>query len=141
MILAVLVILVLVVFSLKQYSVIKNLKQQHVSILEDFDVERKVIRKDAKKRSTAITWGKTIENFVPFMKDFPVPTEDCNFLGMPIDLIAYTDRTDNSKCAVHFIEVKSGSSGLTREQKNIKDAIESNRVYFHEVRVESNTEK
>ena len=106
---------------------------------EDFDDERVLIKIDAKRRSGAVQWGKTIEHFVPFMSDFPVPAEDCTFLGMPIDYVAFTDTKSKTKCAVHVIEVKSGSSFLMSKQKNIKKAIEEGRVHWHEISVDGNT--
>ena len=106
---------------------------------EDFDDERVLIKIDAKRRSGAVQWGKAIEHFVPFMSDFPVPAEDCTFLGMPIDYVAFTDTKSKTKCAVHIIEVKSGSSFLMSKQKNIKKAIEEGRVHWHEISVDGNT--
>jgi predicted Holliday junction resolvase-like endonuclease len=108
-------------------------------IKEDFEVEKGLIKIDAKKRSGAVQWGKTIEHFVPFMTDFPVPAEDCTFLGMPIDYVAFTDTKSKTKCAVHIIEVKSGSSFLMSKQRNIKKAIEEGRVHWHEIAVDGNT--
>ena len=106
---------------------------------EDCEVEKGLIKIDAKKRSGAVQWGKTIEHFVPFMTDFPVPAEDCTFLGMPIDYVAFTDTKSKTKCAVHIIEVKSGSSFLMSKQRNIKKAIEEGRVHWHEISVDGNT--
>ena len=106
---------------------------------EDFEIEKGLIKIDAKKRSGAVQWGKTIEHFVPFMTDFPVPAEDCTFLGMPIDYVAFTDTKSKTKCAVHIIEVKSGSSFLMSKQRNIKKAIEEGRVHWHEISVDGNT--
>ena len=106
---------------------------------EDFDDERVLIKIDAKRRSGAVQWGKTIEHFVPFTSEFPVPAEDCTFLGMPIDYVAFTDTKSKTKCAVHIIEVKSGSSFLMSKQKNIKKAIEEGRVHWHEISVDGNT--
>ena len=106
---------------------------------DDFDDERVMIKIDSKRRSGAVQWGKTIEHFVPFMTDFPVPAEDCTFLGMPIDYVAFTDTRSKTKCAVHIIEVKSGSSFLMSKQKNIKKAIEEGRVHWHEISVDGNT--
>ena len=74
----------------------------------EFEKERSDIRVDAKKRSGAVQWGKTIEHFVPFMSDFPVPPEDVTFLGMPIDYVGFSNTASKSKCSVHFVEVKSG---------------------------------
>ena len=127
-VLGVILIGVIIFYTLK----IKKLK-------DDFDDERVLIKIDAKRRSGAVQWGKTIEHFVPFMSDFPVPAEDCTFLGMPIDYVAFTDTKSKTKCAVHIIEVKSGSSFLMSKQKNIKKAIEEGRVHWHEISVDGNT--
>lgn len=108
---------------------------------EGFEIERGLIKIDAKKRSGAVQWGKTIEHFVPFMTDFPVPAEDCTFLGMPIDYVAFSDTRSKTKCSVHFVEVKSGSSFLMGKQKNIKKAIEEGRVFWHEISVDGNNVK
>ena len=43
-----------------------------------------------------------------------------------------SNRGSRKKCAVHFIEVKSGNSQLNGHQKNIKDAILKGRVHWHE---------
>lgn len=118
---------------------LRQLKQELVEVKEEFENERAKIRIDAKKRSGAVQWGKTIEHFVPFMTDFPVPPEDCTFLGMPIDYVAFKDTGSKTKCSVHFVEVKSGNSFLMGKQKNIKKAIEEKRVFWHEIAVDGNS--
>lgn len=102
------------------------------------EIEKQKVRKDSKFRSSAVNWGKSIEHFVPFMTKFPVPPEDVVFLGMPIDYVGFTDTGSKTKCKVHFVEVKSGSSFLSEKQKNIKRAIEEGRVVFHEIAVDNN---
>ena len=116
--------------------------RKHIRELEEsFALERTRIRKDAQFRSSAVNWGKTIEHFVPFMTEFPIPPEDVVFLGMPIDYVGFTNTGSKTKCQVHFVEVKSGSSFLMSKQKNIKKAIQEGRVYWHEVAVEGNAER
>ncbi len=123
-----------------------NIAKAEIKKLENIIVEKeleiveevKKARKDSKFRSSAVNWGKTIEHFVPFMTKFPVPPEDVVFLGMPIDYVGFTDTENAKECAVHFLEVKSGSSALSTKQKNIKKAIEQGRVIFHEITVDSN---
>ena len=129
-VLGVILVGVVIFYTLK----IKKLK-------EEFDIERDLIKIDAKKRSGAVQWGKTIEHFVPFTSEFPVPAEDCTFLGMPIDYVAFSDTRSKTKCSVHFVEVKSGSSFLMGKQKNIKKAIEEGRVFWHEISVDGNNVK
>lgn len=122
----------------------KKIKQLEIKIKEkeiEFEKERILIRKDAKKRSGAVQWGKSIEHFVPFMEKFPVPVEDCQFLGMPIDYVAFSNTGSKTKCSVHFIEVKSGSAFLMAKQKNIKKAVQEGRVHWHEISVDGNTMK
>ena len=98
--------------------------------------EEKRIREDAYQRSRAVSFGKTIEHYVPFMKEFPVEPKDVQFFGKPIDYIAFANRGSKKKCSVHFIEVKSGNSNLNSHQKNIKDAILKGRVHWHEFTVD-----
>ena len=40
------------------------------------------------------------------------------------------------KCAIHFVEVKSGKSNLNNCQKNIKNAILEGKVHWHEYNVD-----
>jgi predicted Holliday junction resolvase-like endonuclease len=116
--------------------------KRKIKILKlEFENQKAIIRRDAKKRSGAVQWGKTIEHFVPFMSEFPVPPEDCTFLGMPIDYVGFTNTGSKTKCSVHFVEVKSGSSFLMGKQKNIKKAIEEGRVHWHEISVDGNNVK
>ena len=98
--------------------------------------EEKKIREDAYQRSRAVSFGKTIEHYVPFMKEFPVEPKDVQFFGKPIDYIAFANRGSKKKCSVHFIEVKSGNSNLNSHQKNIKTAILEGRVHWHEFNVD-----
>ena len=124
-----------------------NRTRDEIKRLEDLIAEKKLelleevakARKDSKFRSSAANWGFTIENFVPFIDSFPIPPEDVNFLGKPIDYVGFTHTDSKTKCEVHFIEVKSGQSLLSQKQRNIKLAIQQGRVRWHEVRVDANS--
>ena len=135
--------LVLLVISLCIFIFLKSRRHQSEieSLNENFNKERVKIRKDAAFKSSAINWGMTIENFVPFMDKFPVPPETAVFMGKPIDYVSFTDTDNPEKCTVHIIEVKSGKSQLLKHQKNIRDAVKSGRVEWHEIRVGSNPKK
>ena len=112
-------------------------KRKAEAYLEKWKVrEEKRIREDAYSRSRAVSFGKTIEHYVPFMENFPVDPKDVQFFGKPIDYIAFANRGSKKKCAVHFIEVKSGNSNLNGHQKNIKNAILEGRVHWHEFNVD-----
>ena len=98
--------------------------------------EEKRIRTDAHSRSRAVSWGKTIEKFVPWMEGFPCNPRDAMFLAKPIDYLCFTDRVNKKKSAIHFVEVKSGNANLSKDQEGIRAAIKNNRVYWHEVNVD-----
>lgn len=119
-------------------SEIKRLEQVIVEKELELIEEIKKARKDSKFRSSAVNWGKSIEHFVPFMTKFPLPPEDVVFIGMPIDYVGFTDTASKTKCAVHFVEVKSGKSILMGKQRNIKRAIQEGRVHWHEIAVDGN---
>ena len=133
------VLLVLIIASVWNFNYqLEKLKAEHE---EELRREITKARKEGKQRSAAVQWGKTIEHFVPFMEEFPIPAEDVVFLGMPIDYVGFTNTGSKTKCEVHFVEVKSGSSFLMGKQKNIKKAIQEGRVHWHEVSVDGNYEK
>ena len=133
------VLIVLVIGAILNFKYqLGKLKEQHE---EELRREITKARQDGKQRSAAVQWGKTIEHFVPFMEEFPIPAEDVVFLGMPIDYVGFTNTGSKTKCEVHFVEVKSGSSFLMGKQKNIKKAIQEGRVHWHEVSVDGNFEK
>tara|TARA_R110002167_G_scaffold117712_1_gene293832 strand:- start:31 stop:483 length:453 start_codon:yes stop_codon:yes gene_type:complete len=120
---------------------IHKVKQDMIQQQVDFDKEKYKIRRDAKFRSASVNWGLAIENFVPFMDQFPIPSEAINFLGKPIDYVGFTDTESKTKCKVHIIEVKSGRSQLSAHQRNIRDAVKAGRVEWHEVRVAGNAKR
>ena len=138
-------ILILSLFSLVLtigLSLIIYKKENLLKLQEQaFRKERASIRKDAAFKSSSVSWGMTIENFVPFMEDFPVPPETAIFMGKPIDFVSFTDTEDPKKAAVHIIEVKSGKSQLQKQQRNIREAIKEGRVHWHEVRVAANAKR
>lgn len=117
---------------------IRELKNQYDLQTESHLIEKEKIRKESTFRSASVTWGNSVENFVPFMDTFPIPAEDVNFLGKPIDYVGFTYTDSKTDCEVHFIEVKSGNASLSVKQRNIKKAIQEGRVKWHEVRVEAN---
>lgn len=40
-------------------------------------------------KSGRVKTGKSLEQFMPFMKDFPYASDDCRFIGMPVDYIVF----------------------------------------------------
>ena len=132
-------VIFLLTVKLREYvQEVAQLKKQIEETAAAHIIEKAKIKKDSTFRSSAVNWGKSIEHFVPFMTKFPLPPEDVVFIGMPIDYVGFTDTASKTKCAVHFVEVKSGKSILMGKQRNIKRAIQEGRVHWHEIAVDGN---
>jgi predicted Holliday junction resolvase-like endonuclease len=102
------------------------------------------IRADVAERQRAGIKGKITEAFSPFLPNFPYKSSECKFLGDPIDFVAFEGLDERDVKGIHFVEVKEGSSGLSKHQKQIKDLIDnldSNKVTFKEFRFDSESSK
>jgi predicted Holliday junction resolvase-like endonuclease len=115
-------------------------REAQVRLRELMEIKERQIKDDAFSRSRAVMFGKTIEKFVPFLKDFPSDPRDAIFLGKPIDYICFVDRDSKDDSSVKFVEIKSGSSNLNKHQQNIKEAVLNKRVEWHEILVEGLTD-
>jgi len=74
-------------------------------------------------------FGRMFEQFVPFTKRFSKEDkENFKFLGQPIDGIIF------GKDKIIFVEIKTGKSELTENQKRVRDLIQQKKVNFWEVR-------
>ena len=101
-----------------------------------FSKQIKDERKDAVKRSRAVLGGQFAEQLAPFFPDFPCNPADCQFLGKPVDFIAFPGSADGSEISdIVFIEVKTGDSQLSEREKQIRRAIENGRVHYVQYRI------
>ena len=105
-------------------------------LLENDDLVKEVVRwKDnsdknlSHRKSSETRTGHLVERFAPFLETFPYPADKCSFLGNPIDYVVWDDD------AIHFVEVKSGKSALSKKQKKIKELVEAGKVDFQIFRV------
>lgn len=82
---------------------------------------------DSQKRSLSTVYGKTTEQFAPFMERYPFNSQDFRFIGTPVDGIQFEDDK------VVFVEIKAGrSAGLSPKQERIKKLIEERKVEWFE---------
>jgi predicted Holliday junction resolvase-like endonuclease len=95
------------------------------------------IRQDAIQRSLAVTVGKVSEQLVPYLPDFHFNPKDVRFLGSPVDLIVFDGLDAGAVRRVIFIEVKTGASGLSTRERQVRDAIQAGSVEWTELRVPS----
>lgn len=96
------------------------------------------VRKDAISRSARTLSGKALEKMVPFLDRFGHDPHDVRWVGDPVDLVVFDGYSKSGRREVDsitFVEVKSGSSDLSRGQGRIKRAVEKKRVFWEEFRV------
>ena len=91
-------------------------------------LRRRVKDLDSSKRSQSTRYGQTMEQFAPFLADWPWDPKGFRFIGSPVDGIQFTED------GVVFVEVKSAGSRLSPLQQAIKRHVEEGRVEWHEVR-------
>ncbi|MBQ9539088.1 MAG: Holliday junction resolvase [Treponema sp.] len=93
-------------------------------------------RRDAVRRSRAVLGGLAGEQLAPMLPGFPCDAADVRFVGKPVDYVAFPGMSDGGRVEeVVFIEVKTGSAGLSRREKEIRDAVRSGRVRWAEWRL------
>ena len=92
-------------------------------------------RKEAIMQSRAVLGGQFSEQLAPFLPNFKYLPTECKFVGKPIDLIIFRGMDKKNINEIVFMEVKSGNSKLSPQEKNLKDAIENKRVRWEEYRI------
>jgi predicted Holliday junction resolvase-like endonuclease len=93
------------------------------------------LRRDAVRRSMAVTVGKVHEQLVPWLPDFGFNPKDARFLGSPIDFVVFDGLDAGDVLRVVFVEVKTGGSDLSTRERRVRDAIRAGRVEWVEHRV------
>ncbi len=83
------------------------------------------LRKEIADQQRAGIKGKVSETFAPFLEGFPFKPSECKFLGDPIDYVVFEGLDERDIKGVHFVEVKQGTSQLSKHQKQIRDLIDS----------------
>jgi predicted Holliday junction resolvase-like endonuclease len=73
-----------------------------------------MIRKEAIEKSRAITLGKVTEHVVPFLPGFQHNPKDARFIGTPVDFIIFDGLDEGEVRQITFVEVKTGSSSLSK---------------------------
>ena len=92
-------------------------------------------RKDAILKSRAVLGGHFSEQLAPFLPGFEFKPNECMFMGKPIDFIVFNGMDEKNINEVVFVEVKSGKSKLSSQEKNLKEAIDKKKVRWTEYRI------
>jgi predicted Holliday junction resolvase-like endonuclease len=95
----------------------------------------RIIRQDAVQRSQAVTSGKVHEQLVPYLPGCPYNPKDVRFLGSPVDLVVFDGLAEGRLRRIVFVEVKTGSAGLTHRERCVREVVEEREVDWAELRV------
>jgi predicted Holliday junction resolvase-like endonuclease len=88
-------------------------------------------REDAVKRSRAVLGGQMAEQIAPLLDGFPCNPADVRFIGKPVDFIAFPGIGEGRDISeVLFIEVKTGTSVLSKREREIKSAVEAGKIRY-----------
>ena len=85
-------------------------------------------------RSKAVLSGLAAEQIAPFLPNFPCNPADCRFVGKPVDFVAFSTENDGEVKEILFIEVKNGTSQLSKREREIKKCVEEKKVRYIEYR-------
>lgn len=137
---AIIVILVLcIVFLLRE----RGLTTREIEIRAEkrFMEMEAQLRDDVLKRSRASLKGRIVEQMIPFLAEFKYNPADARFIGSPIDYVifdGYTEVKDNRidrPITVVLMDIKTGDSTLTSEQRRIKRALENKRIKWETIKL------
>lgn len=90
----------------------------------------RVRRLEHSRRSQSTRYGQTMEQFAPFMQDWPWDPKGFRFLGAPIDGVQFNDDE------VVLVEIKSAGSRLSPVQQRVRDQVHAGRVRWEVVRID-----
>ncbi|MEP7326440.1 MAG: Holliday junction resolvase-like protein [Gemmatimonadota bacterium] len=92
------------------------------------------IRVESVQRSQAVIAGKVYEQMLPYFPGFPFNPKDARFLGSPVDLVVFDGLDRGQLERVVFVEVKTGGSGLSNRERQLKAIVQARRVEWIEIR-------
>jgi predicted Holliday junction resolvase-like endonuclease len=93
------------------------------------------VREDAVLRSQAVTAGKVHEQLIPYLPAFPYNPKDARFLGSPVDLVVFDGLAEGRVRRIVFVEVKTGSAGLTVRERMVREVVREGEIEWIELRV------
>jgi predicted Holliday junction resolvase-like endonuclease len=82
----------------------------------------------SQKKSAEVSTGNIVEILSPFFLEGH-DRKKLRHLGMPIDYISF------DLDGIYLIEIKSGNSRLSKNQKRIKQLVKEKKVFFKEFRI------
>ena len=106
-----------------------------------WEKELPIQRKQAIIQSRAVIGGQFSEQLAPYLPGFNYLPTECKFIGKPIDFLVFKGMDNKNIEEVIFVEIKSGKSKVSPQEKNLKKVIENKRVSWMEYRIPENLTK
>lgn len=97
--------------------------------------ELKWHRSDSIKKSKSVILWEVYEKVLPFLPNFPYKPRDMVFVWKWIDYIVFDWLAEWELKKVVFLEVKSWTSRLNKNEKMIKKVIDNSNIEYKEYRV------
>jgi len=123
-------VLILFLFTLVSFLAGKTIGR--LIAKREFDKETPKLRKEAVEKSRAILTGKFSEQISPYFPNFPYEASESRFIGSPVDFIVFKGMNEKEIKEIIFVEVKTGKSKLSKQEKNLKEAIINKKVKWFE---------
>jgi predicted Holliday junction resolvase-like endonuclease len=96
------------------------------------------IRQEAIDKSQAVIAGKITEHFIPYLPEFTYNPKDARFLGTPIDFVIFDGLDEGQIRGIVFAEIKTETATLNTRERQIRDAVQSGKVSWKEIRHQLN---
>lgn len=91
-------------------------------------------REDAVRRSRAVLGGLAAEQLAPWLPGFPWDPTELRFIGKPVDFVVFKGASRGEVEELVFVEVKTGSAGLSRVERSLREAVRAGKVSWQEWR-------
>jgi len=103
--------------------------------------DSKDIHKRSKKFTRSVLGGLFSEQIAPFLPNFreDLKASEARFIGKPIDFLIFKGMDEQNITEVVFVEVKTGNSSLSINERKLKEVIQSGKVSWYEYRVDKDT--
>lgn len=101
------------------------------------EAEMEAARRDSVRRSRAVMAGRGAEQLAPHLPAFSERFEaaDARFLGAPVDYVVFDGLAGGALREVVLVEVKTGGSRLSANERQVRAAIEAGRVGYRVLRL------
>ena len=102
-----------------------------------FEIKVRWQRKNAVERSKSVLIWQVNEKIAPILPWFPYNYKDLVFIGKWIDYLVFDWLSKWNLREIIFLEVKSGNSGLNRNEIMIKKCIENGKIAYDILRIKN----